>query len=109
MPASPLTPDDYELALQDLEGKLEAFILRGEGKRNVLRREAEEALVLSEQYPRRLPPAPADRGPGGRAAGQGAAGALHGLRRPPRGARVPAGVAGGTTPLNAEVGMRNSE
>jgi len=46
-----LTPEDYELALRDLKGKLEAFIERGEGSRKALRREAEDVLSLSEQFP----------------------------------------------------------
>jgi hypothetical protein len=48
---SSLTPDDYDLALRDLEGKLEAFIQRGEGSRRALRREAEDALSLRDEFP----------------------------------------------------------
>ena len=47
----PLTPQDYELALRDLKGKLEAYHQRGEGSRKALRREAEDVLSLSEQFP----------------------------------------------------------
>jgi hypothetical protein len=50
MPAS-LTPEDYELALRDLQERLEAFLQRGEGSRKALRREAEDVLSLAEQFP----------------------------------------------------------
>ena len=50
MAAPSLTPEDYELALRDLEGKLEAFLQRGEGSRKALRRQAEEMLSLRDQF-----------------------------------------------------------
>jgi hypothetical protein len=50
MPAS-LTPEDYELALRDLEGRLNAYLQSGEGSRKDLRRAAEDVLSLSDQFP----------------------------------------------------------
>lgn len=50
MPAS-LTPEYYELALRDLQAKLDAFLQRGEGSRKALRRQAEDVLSLSDQFP----------------------------------------------------------
>ena len=49
--ASALTPEDYELALRDLEGRLDAFLQSGEGSRKELRRQAEDVLSLAEQFP----------------------------------------------------------
>jgi hypothetical protein len=49
--AGAFTPEDYELVLRDLEGRLEAFLLRGEGSRKELRREAEDALSLAAEFP----------------------------------------------------------
>ena len=50
MPTS-LTPQDYDLALRDLQARLDAFLQRGEGSRKVLRREAEDVLALTDQFP----------------------------------------------------------
>ncbi len=49
--ATSLTPEDYELALSDLEGRLDAFLQSGEGNRKELRRAAEDVLSLADEFP----------------------------------------------------------
>jgi hypothetical protein len=49
--AGTLTPEDYDLALRDLANRLEAYLQRGEGSRKELRRQAEDVLSLSAQFP----------------------------------------------------------
>ena len=45
-----LTPDEYDLHLQDLRRQLEAFLEAGEGDPKRIQKEAEELLSLREQY-----------------------------------------------------------
>jgi len=46
-----LTPDEYELHLSDLRERLCAFLERGEGNLSRLRRDAENVLALTDEFP----------------------------------------------------------
>jgi hypothetical protein len=45
-----LTPEEYDLHLQDLKRQLEAFLQTGEGDPKRIQREAEELLSMREEY-----------------------------------------------------------
>jgi hypothetical protein len=51
MPPQNLTPEEYELHLQDLAQRLREFADTGQGDSSKLMREAEELFELSEDYP----------------------------------------------------------
>lgn len=51
MDGTSLTPQEFELHLNDLREKLVAFLERGEGKLGQLRKEAEQVLTLRDQFP----------------------------------------------------------
>jgi len=46
-----LTPDEYDLHLRDLRERLCAFLERGEGNLPRLRRDAENVLALTDEFP----------------------------------------------------------
>jgi hypothetical protein len=49
--ATPLTPEEFELHLEDLCERIRAYLERGEGKYDRLRSQAEEVLSLSDEFP----------------------------------------------------------
>lgn len=51
MAETKLTPEEYEMAIRDLQQRLEAYLERGEGDRKQLRREAQDVLNLSNEFP----------------------------------------------------------
>ncbi|MCD6416464.1 MAG: hypothetical protein J7M08_07195 [Planctomycetes bacterium] len=51
MSQTPLTPDEFEMRLEQLEVRLRAYLETGEGKAGTLSRVAEEVLSLSPQFP----------------------------------------------------------
>ncbi|MFO8007043.1 MAG: hypothetical protein R6V05_04825 [Candidatus Brocadiia bacterium] len=51
MGAGGLTPEEFEAHLQDLHARLTAYVERGEGDYERLRREAGEVLSLADEFP----------------------------------------------------------
>jgi hypothetical protein len=50
MTDSSLTPEEFELHVQDLRQRLQAFLERGEGSLPRLRKDAEEVYLLRSDY-----------------------------------------------------------